>query len=329
MSWTDELHSWIASCESRGVIAIVTHRNGDMDTVASGCSLAEALGSSVRCVGVHVSKVAREVIEKLNFKHYRMDSNRPAWPRTLAGIIVVDAGGPSQIGINLPPNIPTCVIDHHAHSSDTWDLGETGLHLNRPVKATTQIVYEYLQDKLPSMLTDRVRKLLMTGLISDTGHYRHADSAALFDAASILGPDLEHGDVLDLLRTTGLGRSTRTATLRALSRLKVEISGGWTVAITSCGTHEGLVGSSLINAGADVAIVTNSKNPLLRVTTRASHRAVEAGIGMGDILSKLAELHGSEGGGHPGAAGWSTEIDQVEAVSSILSRISAIGGGEN
>lgn len=329
MSWTDEFHSWISSCESEGVIAIVTHRNGDMDTIASGCALAEALGSNTRCVGIHVSKVAREVIQKLNFHHHRMDPNRPAWPRTIAGIIVVDAGGPGQMGIKLPENIPLCVLDHHAHSSDSWNVGDTGLHVNRPVKATTQIVYEYLRDKMPNTLTDRIRKLLMTGLISDTGHYRHADSAALSDAGSILGSEIEHGDVLDLLRTTGLGRSTRTATLRALSRVRVEISGGWTVAITSCGTHEGIVGGSLINAGADVAIVTNTKNPLLRVTTRASHRAVEGGIGMGDILSTLAELHGSEGGGHPGAAGWTTDIDSVEAVSSILSRISAIGGGEN
>ena len=329
MSWQDELESWIRSCQSKGVVAVVTHRNGDMDTVASGCALAQALGSNVRCVGIHVSKVAREVIEKLEFYHHRLDPNRPAWPRTIAGIIVVDAGGPSQLGIDLPVNIPICVLDHHAHSSDKWLVGETGLQINRPVKATTQIVYQYLQEKLPDQITDRVRKLLMTGLISDTGHYRHADSPALFDAASILGNKIEHGEVLDLLRTRGLGRSVRTATLRALSRVEVEISGGWTVAVTSCGTHEGIVAGSLINAGADIAIVTNAKNPLLRITTRASHRAVEGGIGMGGILSSLAELHGSEGGGHPGAAGWTTDIESVEALSSILSRISAIGGGEN
>ena len=86
MSWTDDLHSWITSCESKGVIAILTHRNGDMDTIASGCALAEALGSNTRCVGIHVSKVAREVIQKLNFHHHRMDSDRPAWPRHIASV---------------------------------------------------------------------------------------------------------------------------------------------------------------------------------------------------------------------------------------------------
>ena len=178
------------------------------------------------------------------------------------------------------------------------------------------------------MLTDRVRKLLMTGLISDTGHYRHADSAALFDAASILGPDLEHGEVLDLLRTTGLGRSTRTTTLRALSRLKVEISGGWTVTVLLWDS-QGISGGSLINAGADVAIVTNSKNPLLRVTTRASHQLLKLVLVWGTFSQSLPNYMVQKVEGNPGAAGWTTEIDQVEAVSSILSRISAIGELKN
>ena len=45
---------------------------------------------------------------------------------------------------------------------------------------------------------------------------------------------------------------------------------------------------------------------------------------MGSILSSLAEKLGGEGGGHAGAAGWTTNIDKVEALSSILSHISAV-----
>ena len=164
----------------------------------------------------------------------------------------------------------------------------------------------------------------MTGLITDTGHYRHADASALHAASQMLGEDILHGDVLDLLRTTGLGRSIRIATLRSLTKVDVETAGDFLVAITSCSTHEGVVASSLITAGADVSVVTNSKNNGLRLTTRASHRAVENGVDMGAILTILAESLGKEGGGHPGAAGWTTDVDRVEAISSILSRISAI-----
>ena len=165
---------------------------------------------------------------------------------------------------------------------------------------------------------------MLTGLITDTGHYRHADSIALSAASQMLGEEIKHGDVLDLLRATGLARSVRIATLRSLTNVDIETAGHFVVAVTSCSTHEGTVAGSLIHAGADASIVTNSKVPGLRLTTRASHRAVENGLDMGSILSSLAESLGGEGGGHAGAAGWTTNIDRVEAISTILSRISAV-----
>jgi len=318
------LHEWIEDKIANGVVPVVSHRNGDMDTIASACALSCILGPSSRAMGIHVSRVASDVINELQFEFTRMDKNRPAWPRTVSGIIVVDAGGPGQIGIDLPNNVPICIIDHHAHSSDEWKIGDNDLHINMDVRSTTQIIHDFFEQYHSSKLDVRIRKLLLTGLITDTGHYRHADGNALMSASSMLGDDVNHGDVLDLLRTTGLGRSVRIATLRSLSKVTIETPGEFVVAVTACGTHEGLVAGSLISAGADASIVTNSKNEGLRLTTRASHRAVEQGVDMGAIMTSLAQSLGGEGGGHPGAAGWTTSVDRVEAVSSILSRITAI-----
>ena len=137
------------------------------------------MGKSSRTMRIHVSKVASEVITELEFQFTRMDAKRPAWPRTPSGIIIVDSGGPSQIGINLPSDIPKCVIDHHPHSSDQWKIGELDIHLNMDVRSTTQIIFDYLDDYRQDTLDIPTRKLLMTGLITDTGHYRHADAHAL------------------------------------------------------------------------------------------------------------------------------------------------------
>ena len=318
------LNDWIEDKISRGVIPIITHRNGDMDTIASACALSTSLGMNSRPMGIHVSKIAREVIDELEFEFSRMDANRVALPRTTSGIIIVDAGGPEQIGIQLPENIPICVIDHHAHSSNDWKISEQDIHINNSVCSTTQIIFDYINQYRIESLDDRMRKILLTGLITDTGHYRHADAIALKSASQMLGEEIKHGDVLDLLRATGLGRSVRIATLRSLSNVEIESAGDFVVAVTSCSTHEGTVAGSLIHAGADASIVTNSKIPGLRLTTRASHRAVENGLDMGSILSSLAESLGGEGGGHAGAAGWTTNIERVEAISTILSRISAV-----
>ena len=318
------LNDWIEDKIATGVIPVITHRNGDMDTVASACALSSSLGTNSRSMGIHLSKLARDVIDELEFEFTRMDANRVALPRTTSGIIIVDAAGPEQIGIKLPQNIPICVIDHHAHTSDQWNISNDDIHVNKPVCSTTQIVFDYIIQYRLETLDDRMRKILLTGLITDTGHYRHADANALQTASEMLGDDIKHGDVLDLLRTTGLGRSIRIATLRSLTNVSVESAGDFVVAVTSCSTHEGTVAGSLIHAGADAAIVTNSKVPGLRLTTRASHKSVDNGLDMGSILSSLAQSLGGEGGGHAGAAGWTTNIDKVEAVSTILSRISAV-----
>ena len=318
------LNDWIEDKIATGVIPVITHRNGDMDTVASACALSSSLGTNSRSMGIHVSKLARDVIDELEFEFTRMDANRVALPRTTSGIIIVDAAGPEQIGIKLPQNIPICVIDHHAHTSDQWNISNDDIHVNKPVCSTTQIIFDYIIQYRLETLDERMRKILLTGLITDTGHYRHADAIALQTASEMLGDDIKHGDVLDLLRTTGLGRSIRIATLRSLTNVSVESAGDFVVAVTSCSTHEGTVAGSLIHAGADAAIVTNSKVPGLRLTTRASHRSVDNGLDMGSILSSLAYSLGGEGGGHAGAAGWTTNIDKVEAVSTILSRISAV-----
>ena len=324
MTSMSSLNKWIENKLEDGVVPIITHRNGDMDTIASACGLSKSLGTNSRAMGIHVSKLSREVIQELNFEFTRIESNRVALPRTTSGLIIVDAAGPEQIGMNIPDNTPICVIDHHAHTSDHWKITSQDLHINMDTCSTTQIIYNYIAEYRPETLDDSMRKLLLTGLITDTGHYRHADSSALRSASEMLGEDIKHGDVLDLLRTSGLGRSVRIATLRSLANVNVESAGDFVVAITSCSTHEGTVAGSLIHAGADASIVSNTKVPGIRLTTRASHRAVENGLDMGSILSSLAETVGGEGGGHAGAAGWTTNVEKVEAISSILSRISGV-----
>ena len=55
----EHLNHWIGESIKRGAIAVLTHRNGDMDTVGSACALANiigpnalnvAIGDKVRCV---------------------------------------------------------------------------------------------------------------------------------------------------------------------------------------------------------------------------------------------------------------------------------------
>ena len=60
---------------------------------------------------------------------------------TLAAIVVVDAAAPDQSGLVLP-DVPLCIIDHHA--TDAWELGRDDLQLKWDVRSTTEVVASYL-----------------------------------------------------------------------------------------------------------------------------------------------------------------------------------------
>ena len=79
----DGLNQWISSAIKRGAIAIITHRNGDMDTVGSACAMAKIVAHPLER-GVHLSTIARAMIKKTGSDFMVIDSERIAWPRNLA-----------------------------------------------------------------------------------------------------------------------------------------------------------------------------------------------------------------------------------------------------
>ena len=47
------LSDWISLHSNNGPIAIVTHKNGDMDTIGSGIVLASSIGNNAKACGIH------------------------------------------------------------------------------------------------------------------------------------------------------------------------------------------------------------------------------------------------------------------------------------
>ena len=108
------LHDWINNACSNGAVPVVAGLNGDMDTVGSAISLAASNANMMAC-GLHLGRVSKRVCGEFSAPFRKISSNAD-FPKNLGGIIFVDAASPSQIGIELPENIPKCIIDHHAVS---------------------------------------------------------------------------------------------------------------------------------------------------------------------------------------------------------------------
>ena len=315
----DALTNWIDRACEAGAVPVVTGANGDMDTVGSAVALATSR-PEMRACGIHLGRLAKRVLNDLNAPFQRLDPRHPMWPRRIGGIIIVDAAAPDQLGIQLP-DAPRCVIDHHA--THGWELGPEDHRLVRPVRATTQLVHAWMRHAAPEALSSSVRKVLLAGLVSDTGRFRHADHGA-FDTATSL---LAEGDID--YRASSRVWNRMTSHDRIVACFRRHWRGGRTTCRSLVGSQRVPVSSREPSAqrsshqGAEVAVCSKQVDGRARIAVRAPRSATNSGIHLGHMMGSLAERHGGDGGGHDGAAGWTSDAGSNSAISAVLAMISS------
>ncbi|MEC8540739.1 MAG: hypothetical protein VXY53_02760, partial [Candidatus Thermoplasmatota archaeon] len=102
------LGEWISKTCASGPVPVLTGMNGDMDTIGSAIALAASNPNMVAC-GLHQGRVAKKVCERYSAP-FRKILQFSDLPKNISGVIIVDAASPSQIGIDIPNNIPKCII---------------------------------------------------------------------------------------------------------------------------------------------------------------------------------------------------------------------------
>jgi len=319
------LAAWLSAAVERGPVAVVTGKNGDMDTVGSAVALASSHPHMMAC-GLHLGRVAKGMVERHRAPFRLLKSHSTAWPAQLGGVVVVDAAAPDQTGLTLP-DVPRCIIDHHA--TDAWTLQEGDLSVKWNVRSTTELVARYLHRHAEHALTPAVCEFLLAGLVTDTGRFRHADAGSFSTTALLLERGgLDYQAFLQSLEDSTPSPSERGAILRGLQRAEVTEAGPWTVLRTSAGTLEGRVASLLSGLGADAVVVTRHRHGETRLTVRAPRSSVLNGLHLGSVMERVAEHIGGDGGGHDGAAGWSGEADPIAAESAFLDAVARTPKGE-
>ena len=316
-----DLAEWINAATSRGAVPVITGRNGDMDTVGSAIALAASEKNMLAC-GLHLSRVSKKICEDLSAP-FKKIGEKPNWPKPLGGIIIVDAASEGQTGIDIPRDVPICVIDHHDTSD--WKFKPNDLEIRTNARSTTQIVFNYLDENSKDVLTNEVRKLLLAGLITDTGRFKHADESALRCAADIMsGADFDYQTFIERIQSENITASDRGAIVKALSRCEMKDCGPWNLVSTYAGIHEGKIATILMQTGADVSFVSRFRNGETRITARAPRSSTKSGLHLGEIMQRLSVQLGGEGGGHDGAAGWSGKQDRISAESAFINILSQI-----
>ena len=322
LSELESFHNWLTDACSKGAVPVVTGKNGDMDTIGSAVALS-AVHSNMMACGLHLGRTAKRMVESLQAPFRKLSENQTVWPQSIGGIIVVDAAASGQVGIDLPPDVPVCILDHH--STCDWNLKEGDLLLQWDVRATTQIVDCYLNGYSPESRSLVVRKMLLAGLLTDTGRFRHADKGAFQTAVDVLtGDDLDYASFVEFVESETTTPSERGSLLRGLGRATSLESGSWNIVHTHSGTLEGRLAGLLIGTGAEIALVSRYRDGQTRLTARASRQTTQKGIHLGELMARVAQQIGGEGGGHDGAAGWSGKVDRIAAESSFIALVATI-----
>ncbi|MDP6741466.1 MAG: DHH family phosphoesterase [Candidatus Thalassarchaeaceae archaeon] len=320
-----KLHDWICEKREQGAIAVLTHKNGDMDTIGSATALAELIGHNAKACGIHISKIAKKVLTQTKNDFHLMDPSNPMWPRTLAGIIVVDTASPSQTGLNIPEDVPTCVIDHHQGGSD-W--GDVDINICWNVTSTAEIVHSYSKEFNPEGLDAESATQLLAGIITDTGRFKHADSGSFKAASEIIERySLDYASFVESLEKEDMNHSQKVSIAKSLTKVEAIDAGNWFLLHTTGGTNEGVIAHSLLTAGAEVALVVRRAKHETRLIARATRSAVNDGVHLGKLMSELTETLEGEGGGHAGAAGWSGDVPAITACSGFIASLSAVRRG--
>ena len=87
---------------------------------------------------------------------------------------------------------------------------------------------------------------------------------------------------------------------------------------------EGRLATLLIGTGAEISLVSRSREGVSRLTARASRKTTLNGIHLGEIMESISQQIGGDGGGHSGAAGWSGNADRIAAESAFIAQVASI-----
>ena len=303
-----------ALLRSSDEVVLVCHVAPDGDALGSML----ALGAALRAAGTRVvaswGSEPFEVPANYGFLP-ALDLLVPAQdvPAAPGLLVTLDSGSVDRLG-TLADRVDAAgevlVVDHH-----TSNTAYGSVHLVDRGAAATAVVVAELLDRLGLPLTQEVAAPLYTGLVTDTGSFKHASTSPKVHelAARLLATGIRH-DLINraIWDTQPFGYVRLLGDVCARARLEHAAAGGLGLVWTEVGADdlhrhglglsdvEGVIDVLRTAVEAEVAAVVkcDPADGLWKVSTR-SKGAVDVGV----VCTALG------GGGHRFAAGYTSETD--------------------
>lgn len=298
-------------------LCILCHHNADPDALYAGYALSGLL-KEVR-PRLTIELAAAQGISRLS-KHLvaKLPVQLTAFPRIgdADAVFLVDTNTTQQLGnwksLVEKGKRPVVFIDHHASHPETEKLASIYV-IDEKASSACEMLYDLFKESRVR-LSREVALALFLGMAYDTRHFMLGTSKTFKAIADLVETGVDAEEALSML-SVPMDISERFARLKAAQRTRVMKLNGYLIALSNLSTYQASAARSLIDMGADVAVVGGKKDGLLRVSLRASRDfGKKTGIHLGrEIAKTLGEYAHGMGGGHAASAGINGEGD-VESV---------------
>jgi nanoRNase/pAp phosphatase (c-di-AMP/oligoRNAs hydrolase) len=283
-------------------VLVLCHHAADADAVANTVVLSEVLNelgakASPGAAG-DISAMAKDVLKAFG----KEITINPGLDFDV--VVMVDTSGFGHLG-EFGGKLrefrgKIAVIDHHRPVEEMKELAEL-YFVREEFPSESELIFRIISElgKKPS---SKQASLMLTGIVSDTGHFKFAKPETFQAVSSLIGLGADYKRVMDLMKPPE-DLSKRIAMLKGAGRSELHRIRGTLIIFSELGSFEGDAASMFIRIGADVAFVGSEDKGEVRLSARARAEFVEGtGIHLGELMEELAKDFGGSGGGHPGAA---------------------------
>lgn len=302
-------------------VLVLGHPHADPDAVSSVIALGEILESQgakiTTGIPKNLSKLGKNVLEKIGIE---ITINPPV---DADSIIILDTSSLEQLKEYEEKiksvNSEVIFIDHH-HSDEKTRKKVNKYHINEDTTSTAELILEIAKE-LNYDFDSRTAQLLLTGIISDTGHLKFANEETFKSIGSLLEDGADYNQALKALKTPE-DPSKKVALLKAVERSELHKAHGRWIIFSEVGAYESDAASLFIKIGGDVAAVASENGKEIRISGRA-RRGLESEthLHLGKLMNKLAEKFDGTGGGHAGAAAMTVKGDLEHVKSETLKEL--------
>ena len=308
-------------------VAVVCHRNADVDAYLSAYALAALMkqlspGAEVDIVAPGKMTLPTRRLAR-TFPHGVVDESGGGGAYEL--FVAVDVGHVELLGAWLGKMKGSgafkVLVDHHPIQRTTlYD------RMVVDVKATSaaEVVYAiYASLRVP--MKRRVAQALLAAILFDSQHLAIAGESALRAVVGLI----EDGASLEKARRMLRGEPDYgevVARLKGAQRLEIIRIGPWVMARSRVGSFHAPVARGLLNLGADIAIATGRTEGETRCSLRSSARFFEATkIHIGTKVAQVVGKNGGGyGGGHPTAASLTSNLTAEEVEERCTAELSRL-----